>query len=358
VSREKDISRASSRVGELVRRLPEPVAAALDPVKHRRAILSYRTGALRTDYPATESELRSSRLAHADWYYSVELLPGFVAQGQYPPDLPMLPRIMLRRCDVAGKACLDVGTMEGLIPVLMRKRGASEVMAVDHSHHSVGKLAAVQHYHGVDFDYRSVGLMYGLRDRLGGKGYDLVNLSGILYHVFSPLSLIAAVRPLLKRGGLMILSTNVTLEDGYVMDFNAAGRLQSEANTFWYPSIGLFDYLLRYMRLQPIDCSFLSHSDVSTLDPVDKPTGYASVVCRAVDRADGDPWMLDSALTSWEYSGLSDWKLADSQPSSSIEYDSPHDGATIDLAEAVQGATVAVPAAERDSHILKLSATS
>jgi hypothetical protein len=33
----------------------------------------------------------------------------------------MLPRIMLRRADVAGMSCLDIGTMEDLVPALLRR---------------------------------------------------------------------------------------------------------------------------------------------------------------------------------------------------------------------------------------------
>jgi 2-polyprenyl-3-methyl-5-hydroxy-6-metoxy-1,4-benzoquinol methylase len=343
---------------DLRRRLPPSVGSALGPAKERRAILRYRTGGLRRRYPAGAEELRSSRLARERWYYSVELTEGFVTGGQYAPDLPMLPRLLLRRCEVAGMSCLDVGTMEGLVPVLLKKRGASYVLAVDFSHHSVGKLAAVKHYHGVDFDYRSVGLMYGLTRQLGQSGFDLVNLSGILYHVFSPLGLLAAVRPLVKRGGLMVVSTNVTLDPGYAMDFNAAGRLQSEGNTFWYPSARLLDYMLRYMRLVPIDCAFLPHADIDAHGSIGKPSGYASVVCRAVDRADDDPWMRESARTSWEYLELGDWNVADNQPVSSIPYRSPRDREPIDLHEALPANSVTVPVAEADSHTLRLDATS
>ena len=44
------------------------------------------------------------------------------------------------------------------------------------------------------------------------------------------------------------------------MRFNVAGHMQPESNTYWYPSARLFDYLLRYMRLEPIDCLFARHS--------------------------------------------------------------------------------------------------
>lgn len=34
-------------------------------------------------------------------------------------------------------------------------------------------------------------------------------------------------------------------------EFNAGGRMQDEANTFWYPTLELLEYQLRYLRLHP-----------------------------------------------------------------------------------------------------------
>jgi 2-polyprenyl-3-methyl-5-hydroxy-6-metoxy-1,4-benzoquinol methylase len=350
-----------------VDRLPGPLVNALEPLRRERAIRRFTTGGLRRSYPSTPEDLRASALWGAWWYYSTELLPGLVADGQFPDDMPMLPRLMLRRCRVSGQSCLDIGTMEGLVPTLLAKRGAREVLAVDFSNHCVGKIGAVKHYHGVDFEYRSVGLMYALTERLRPRSFDLINLSGLLYHVYSPLGVLGAARPLLNRNALMVVSTYVTLDPGPVMDFNAGGRMWAEGNTFWFPSVALLDYLLRYMRLQPIDCVFMSNSELQRpgLERVSrisdrglgKDAGYLSVACRAVDRADADAWMTESVRSSWEYHGHTDWSLVDRRPSSSIGYEGiePSDG--LDLHTAVlDRPRVERPAARDDSHMLALAA--
>ncbi len=345
--------------GTLRSRLPGPVATALEPLARQRAIHRYRTGLLRRGYPSSADELRASGLARDPWYYSVELLPGVVTAGQYPDEMPMLPRLMLRRCDVEGRSCLDLGTMEGLIPVLMAKRGAKDVLGVDFTHHVVGKLMAVQHYHGVTFGHRSVGLMYDLHKQLRPGGFDVVNCSGLLYHVFSPMSVLASVRSLVKRGGIMIVSTNVTLDPEPTMEFNVAGGLHEHDNTFWYLSARLLDYLLRYLRLEPIDCLFLPHELMEPEFDTGKSSGYLSVACRAVDQADADPWMEQSARNSWEYVGLSDWELADGQEVSDIPYATLNGGEPIDVHEAIDlNGPVEWPAAEQDSHVLRLDAVS
>jgi SAM-dependent methyltransferase len=248
--------------------------------------------------------------------------------------------------------------------VLMRRGGADRVLAVDAVDHCLGKLAAVKRAYGVDFEYRNVGLMYELDSKLPGEAFDLVNLSGLLYHVLSPPLALCGVRPLLKRNGLLIVSTIVVDDDGLFMEFNAGGRLQEEPNTFWYVSVPLFDYLLRYLRLAPIDCVYLAHADLDWMDPpLEKPTGYLAVACRAVDEplpTSGDAWMPQSAQASWEYLNLCDWSRAERQEESSAGYAAGVDPSlarsdtrTVDLLAAVgaQGSWGLARSLEESHHL-------
>jgi 2-polyprenyl-3-methyl-5-hydroxy-6-metoxy-1,4-benzoquinol methylase len=342
-----------------------PVAPALERVRRKRAIRQFTDGGLRRSFPDDPDELRANELLRAWWYYAVELLPGVVTTGLYPVDMPMLPRLLLRRCEVGGMSCLDMGTMEALVPVLLKKRGARSVLGIDATNDCVGKLAAVSHYHDVDFEFLRVGLMYDLHKQLAGRSFDLVNCSGLLYHVFSPLAVLASVRPLVKRGGLVVVSTNVTLDPEPVMDFNARGRMHADGATFWFASVALLDYMLRYLRLIPIDCEFMpltawtgeGYAGLRRNLDFEKPSGYLSVACRAVDSVETDAWMRDSERTSIEYQGLTDWRLADSQPGSDIGYSGDQDG--FDLERAVHDRQPIMPPAERDdTHMLALDASS
>lgn len=320
-------------------------------------------------HPATPAELRESSLLNSWWYYDVELLPGVVAKGVYPPDMPMAPRLMLRRCGLKGASCLDIGSMEGLMPVLMQRGGASRTLAIDGSDHCVEKLAAVQHYHRTSFEYQTVGPMYGLSEKLGGEGFDLINCSGLLYHVLSPALVLAGLRASLKRNGLMIVSTNVLIDSEPYADFNARGRMQVEPNTFWYLSTGLLDYLLRYLRLAPIACAYLPHETMRTDWRMEtgKRSGYLSVLCRAVDEIapePGDEWMVDSAARSWEYEWHTDWERADAQPISRIGAGQGRveqwlgrrrQSRQIDLTETVEAQPPLRSAPLSDSHTLRLA---
>jgi SAM-dependent methyltransferase len=76
-------------------------------------------------------------------------------------------------------------------------------------------MAAVKHYYDVDFAFKELGLMYHLYNKFPSQGFDLINVSGLLYHVFSPLMVLSGIRPLLKKNGLIIVSTNVIYDDSF-----------------------------------------------------------------------------------------------------------------------------------------------
>jgi SAM-dependent methyltransferase len=257
-------------------------------------------------------------LSDSWWYYTVEREDGGFFKGVYPDDMVLLPRHNLAKIDLRGRKALDVCTMEGLMPTLMCKGGASEVVATDNARPSnypehgndtisemVPKIDEVRRLHGVDWRYEIIPEKVPVSQHLLGKGFgqfDLVNLSGLLYHVYSPMHWLGAIRPLIRDGGLAIISTNIAYYDLPVMFFNEQGSLQTNLTTYWYPTVSLFDYLLRYFRLMPIDVAF------SNSQPPDK--GYMSVICRAVPDVVADPhdqWMQPSAWHSWDsmwYGGL------------------------------------------------------
>ncbi|HXR07956.1 MAG TPA: DUF1698 domain-containing protein [Candidatus Acidoferrum sp.] len=322
----------------------------------------------RQNFPESPSALRDSTVFNAWWYYNVELLPGITTKGIYPDDFPLLPRILMRNCNLAGMDCLDLGSMEGLMPVLMSRQGARKVLATDATFHCYEKMAAVKHYYKARFQFLQVGLMYDLHQKLGGRcGFDFINVSGLLYHVFSPMHVLAGVRPLLKRNGIMILSTNVINRTAFSMEFNNHGKLQTEPNTFWYLSIPLLDYLLRYFKLLPLDC--LYHPYTSE-DPArfaqGFDAGYLSVVCRATDDvplATKDEWGGISARESWEWIALCNETMLSGQPVSRIEYKqkkalnlTASDTRSINLEDAVrQNGPAARAVSPQDSHLLQLA---
>lgn len=129
-----------------------------------------------TSVPATPEEFLASPLSQVPWYYSVEVFPGLVARGSFPDDLVMLPRLLTRHAEVTGHSCLDIGSMEGLLPTLLARRGASRVVATDAVPHCVARMDAIKQYYDVEFEFSAVGLLYDLDKKLSPQCFDFINL--------------------------------------------------------------------------------------------------------------------------------------------------------------------------------------
>ena len=301
------------------------------------------------------------------WYYNVELAPGQITKGTHMPRVPMMPRMLLRNANLQGMECLDIGSMEGLIPTLMTRQGAKRVLATDALPHCEKKMNAIKAIYGVNFDFKQVGLLYDLSVKLRDEGgFDFINLSGVLYHVFSPMHVLAGIRPLLKKNGLMIVSTNVMHREGHTLEYNHRGNLQRETNTFWYHSVPMLESLIRFFKMVPIDCYYCPHSDVNPANfapGVD--SGYMSVMCRAVDDSDiqdGDVWAAGARMASWEFLSLCNGEMMNGQPRSTISYRGDQDSggkATkgIDLFQTIADERHVVRAVDdsRNAHTLRLA---
>jgi 2-polyprenyl-3-methyl-5-hydroxy-6-metoxy-1,4-benzoquinol methylase len=299
------------------------------------------------------------------WYYSVELKPSLIAKGHYPANLPFTPRILLRNANLQGMECLDIGSMEGLIPALMARQGAKKVIATDAILHCEKKMNVLKQIYNVNFDFRQIGLLYDLSAKLKDEGgFDFINLSGVLYHVFSPMHVLAGIRPLLKKNGLMMISTNVMNRDDHTLEFNTRGGLQGETNTFWYHSVPMLEYLIRYFKMVPIDCLYYPNSEIY-LNAPGMNCGGISVICRAVednDIKDGDVWAARSRVASWEYLSLCNGEMMNNQQRSAVSYRGDQDIAAgpslgIDLFKAIGDEKHIVREANdlRNSHTLSLS---
>ena len=78
----------------------------------------------------------------------MQLAPDLVAQGTYPADFPYMPRMLMRNAHLQGQDCLDLGSMEGVIPVLMHRKGAKRIIAADAVPHCAEKMDLLQKVYG------------------------------------------------------------------------------------------------------------------------------------------------------------------------------------------------------------------
>ena len=265
-----------------------------------------------TTFPSRREEVLRSGFFNQDWYYSIELLPGLFTNGSKHRNFG-LTRHLLRRCEVEGRRCLDFGTMEGAAPVLLSRRGAGHVVGVDFTPCD-DRVAAVQHYTGARFDYHS-GLLHAntvpFLKSTGRVNFDVVVLSGVLYHCFGPLHTLAYARSLLRTGGLLILETFSVVNAECAMYFNKQGVFTKDPSSYFLPSVPLLDYVLRYFKLAPLDCVHGGYAALGRGTNGYK-TARVAVACRATNEivAQDDPWMQE-ATRIVDYVTLIDWDLID-----------------------------------------------
>lgn len=222
------------------------------------------------------------------WYYKVELKKDKYTNGRLRHNVSMVRRL-LKGLDVTGLSCIDIGTQESIIPVLLKKRGADDVYAYDRFEFK-DRIKKVKKAYDVDFNYMSGILIDDLKDKLISKRkdeqFDLVIFSGILYHLIDPLGGMAIARSLCKNGGMFVIETSAFVSNEMALFFNDKGKYYPQTNYFQI-SVGLLDYFLRMLHLKPIDYMF-------RIPPKNKDIARVTVVCEAQNtgvNTDDDSWM-------------------------------------------------------------------
>lgn len=207
------------------------------------------------------------------WYYNIELRNGEFTDGVARKNLA-LTRKLLRNVDVRGKSCLDIGTAEAIIPVLLKRAGASNVVAYDVVN-SANKVNLIKEAYKVDFEYihglSLPDLQAELMKRDNNEFFDLVVFSGVLYHLVNPLGALALVKSFCKVGGLLLLETRTVHDSEARMIFNMDGRFGLE---FFLVTAGWLDSALRMVGLEPL-CTVYN----GPLSPT-KPSRTA-ILCRS-----------------------------------------------------------------------------
>ena len=215
----------------------------------------------------------------AFWYSTIELAPGVFSPGLNIPSIA-LTRAALKAIPLAGLKCLDVGTVEGVVPVLMKRRRARAVVGYDRINWS-RKAHFVMMCYGVDYRYVA-GFNYAdfqvntLRSEM--PLFDLIVFSGVLYHMFDPLGGLLRTRSMVRQGGLVIVETSALMNDVMAIFFNAEACIIPPPNYF-VPSLACLEYLLRLCRLVPLDFIHAGHGG----EGVHPDHTRVCVVCRAVD---------------------------------------------------------------------------
>jgi SAM-dependent methyltransferase len=192
-----------------------------------------------------------------EWYYRIELLEGVFTSGKKFPNV-ILTRKILGNIEVKDQSCIDIGSMEGLIPTLLKRRGANRVVAYDRRTDLTDRVNLVKVAYEVDFHYFRGMSLNNLPLILKTKKFlpfDIVIFSGVLYHMFDPFAGLATVRGMVRNGGILLLETAAVIDNTMAMYFNAGGRFYPRTNYFMI-SLDALDYMLRLLRLKPLDAIY------------------------------------------------------------------------------------------------------
>jgi 2-polyprenyl-3-methyl-5-hydroxy-6-metoxy-1,4-benzoquinol methylase len=256
----------------------------------------------RENPPPIDTAYTAEELDLTPWYYSIELKAGEITNGQAFLNVG-LTRELLRRTSITGTSCLDIGTMEGLIPVLMKRQGAARVVAYDRPKAFMRRIEEVKTAYAADFEFVAGVPLEQLPSQLDHKTFDVITMSGVLYHLFSPFSGLAIARGMLRNGGLMIIETAAVIDDDLnCMHWNNGDRFTGEA--YFLPTTSCLDYLIRFLRMTVEDCIYIDTHCVDGLR-----LARVALACRAHDRPEetNDPFISGTLHTEVDMAEHLSW---------------------------------------------------
>lgn len=264
--------------------------------KNARQILSSREKLIKSD------------IFQQQWYYSIELLRGLFSFGKNYANI-VLTRKILENIIINDQSCIDIGTMEGFIPILLKRRGAKRVIAYDRRSDLVGRINLVKEAYNVDFQFLCGMNFNELSSILKAKKilpFDLVVFSGILYHMIDPLCGLALARGLVRNGGILLLETAAVIDKKMAMYFNAGGRFYPRTNYFMI-SLDALDYMLRLLRLKPLDVIYFKQRKNVETDMQICRICIPSLAINKCLNSNGDQWMRRDFQV--DFNEYINWKL-------------------------------------------------
>lgn len=215
------------------------------------------------------------------WFHAIDF-GDFVSPGRFGadrvPNGTLIPVYeLIRHVDLKGLHVLDIGTADGVIALGAKAMGAQRVVATDGTPRRPFKIA--RRLSGLDIEY--IGDMQDIqlasrRDEMGR--FDVVVMAGFLYHVFAPLTVLAAARALVRPGGLLIIETVYRGGDEPTLMLNTAmdPPLTEQHSTYW---VGTRHCIEEMLKLVSFDV--LGSASLGQVRPKDSP-GRLAVVARAV----------------------------------------------------------------------------
>ncbi len=156
--------------------------------------------------------------------------------GWWPPSL-------------AGLRVADIGCATGGLSLLAAHRGAREVLAVDQIAEHLDQCAFLAQVFGVNTVRTLAASLYDLPGRVESGGFDLVILSGVLYHLSDMLVGLYIMRELLRTGGVLLIES-AAVED-HRRSYANFGRFAM--GMWWQPTTLCIKDMCEFMGLDRVE---------------------------------------------------------------------------------------------------------
>lgn len=194
-----------------------------------------------------------TNILQQNWYYRIEYENGQYTSGHGFKNFA-LTRGLMANVQVHSQSCLDIGTQEGVVPILLSRREPKCVVAYDRKNLQQ-KIDFLQNLYKAEFHYLAGFNIDELPERLVGFGrryYDFVVFSGVLYHMINPFGHLILVSSLCKKGGLFLLETAAIQDNEEKLLFNAGAKLMGKYANYFLPTTAWLDYALRMVGMNPL----------------------------------------------------------------------------------------------------------
>jgi len=154
----------------------------------------------------TEDQL-INRLANYKFYHTIQITDNIRTAGAPEHATSQQPVLAeLQKLDLKGKRVLDVGCRDGLYSFLAERKGAAEIVGIDHDL-SLGAVELLIPFMQSKVRMHEMNLL-DLKPESFGK-FDVIVFAGVLYHLRYPFWSLKLLRDVMRPGGILVLETAV-----------------------------------------------------------------------------------------------------------------------------------------------------
>ena len=191
---------------------------------------------------------QAQRIDALKWYHAIDF-GSAQTPGRFPADVPPNHTLfgvfdMLNGIDVRGMKVLEIGPAHGVVCIGLALRGA-DVTVCNLGAGKPPQIAIQEEVFGVSLDYRPQVSVEDAPRHFAPASFDLIVCAGVLYHLINPADVFFRLRPLLRRGGLLVMETVYSLHKEPVITMNSETGETDQVTTYFLPSRSALEAMAR-----------------------------------------------------------------------------------------------------------------